>query len=198
MRSTTKPERRSRPGGRPTSLYGTIVSWWGWAYEGRLVDLEGTLRPVLGLFDADAVEAAIKLNGRTGQRGLYALPMGRRSNHLHVWASLLESAGFTLADIPKEWDAFWSFWCDHVQPAARKALGRDDIWGVGLPMSPNVDTENTLEQFQLAYEAPWLDRERRLQVDDPEIREGLDQGAGGLYADLAQGLHAPRRDQLGR
>jgi multiple sugar transport system substrate-binding protein len=160
-------------GRTPDFLYGTIVSWWRWAYEGRLVDLEGTLRPVLGLFDADAVEAAMKLNGRTGQRGLYALPMGRRSNHLHVWASLLESAGFTLADIPKEWDAFWSFWCDHVQPAARKALGRDDIWGIGLPMSPNVDTENTLEQFQLAYEAPWLDRERRLQVDDPKIREGM-------------------------
>ena len=28
-------------------------------------------------------------------------------------------------------------------------------------------------QFQLAYEAPWLDRDRRLQVDDPEIRAGM-------------------------
>ena len=40
-------------------------------------------------------------------------------------------------------------------------------------MSANVDTEYTLEQFQLAYEAPWLDRDRRLQVDDPTIREGM-------------------------
>ena len=70
-----------------------------------------------------------------GRRGLYALPMGRYSNHVHVWNSLLERAGFTLADIPKQWEAFWSFWCDRVQPAVRKALGRDDIWGVGLPMS---------------------------------------------------------------
>ena len=99
--------------------------------------------------------------------------MGRRSNHLHVWSSLLERAGFTLADIPKEWDAFWSFWCDRVQPAVREALGRDDIWGIGLPMSAQVDTENELEQFQLAYEAPWLDRDRRLQVDDPEVRAGM-------------------------
>ena len=26
-------------------------------------------------------------------------------------------AGFTFDDIPREWDAFWSFWCDRVQPA---------------------------------------------------------------------------------
>ena len=26
-------------------------------------------------------------------------------------------AGFTLEDIPKDWVAFWSFWCDQVQPA---------------------------------------------------------------------------------
>jgi multiple sugar transport system substrate-binding protein len=101
------------------------------------------------------------------------LPIGRRSNHLHVWNSLLERAGFTLADVPKQWDAFWLFWCDQVQPAVRKALGRDDIWAVGLPMAPNVDTENELEQFQLAYEAPWLDRDRRLQVDDPRVRAGM-------------------------
>jgi multiple sugar transport system substrate-binding protein len=44
---------------------------------------------------------------------------------------------------------------------------------VGLPMSPIADTENALEQFQLAYEASWLDRDRRLQVDDPKIREGM-------------------------
>ncbi len=47
----------------------------------------------------------------------------------------MERAGFTLADIPHDWDAFWSFWCDQVQPAVRRALGRDDIWGVGLVMS---------------------------------------------------------------
>ena len=75
------------------------------------------------------------LDGKTGRRGLYALPMGRFRNHVHVWNSLLERAGFTLADIPKEWEAFWSFWCDQVQPAVRKAIGRDDIWGIGLPMS---------------------------------------------------------------
>ncbi len=70
---------------------------------------------------------ATLFNATTGRRALYALPMGFATNHVHVWRSLLEQAGFTLDDIPKQWEAFWAFWCDQVQPAVRKATGRDDI-----------------------------------------------------------------------
>jgi multiple sugar transport system substrate-binding protein len=145
-----------------------------WAYDDRLVDLQGLLGPVLDLFDADAIEVST-LRNKAGRRGLYALPMGRFSNNIHVWNSLLERAGFTLADIPQGWEAFWSFWCDQVQPAVRKALGRDDIWGVGLPMSAAalIDTGFELTQFQLAYQASWLSRDRRVQIDDPKVREGM-------------------------
>ncbi len=145
-----------------------------WAYEDRLTDLDGALAPVLDLFDADTIEVSTLLDGRTGRRGLYALPMGRYSIHVHVWNSLLQRAGFTLADIPKEWEAFWSFWCDQVQPAVRKTLGRDDIWGVGLPMSATAgDTDDDLLQFELAYGTPWLRRDRRPQFDDPAVRAGI-------------------------
>ena len=68
-----------------------------------------------------------------------------RRNYVHVWESRLEEAGFTLEDIPKEWEPFWSFWCDKVQPAVREALGRDDVWGIGRPMS--VEADDTEEQF---------------------------------------------------
>jgi multiple sugar transport system substrate-binding protein len=184
-------------GQAPDFLYLSLGEWiTQWAYEDKLVDLETALGPVLDLFDADAVEAAMLLNGRTGRRGLYGLPMGRRSYHLHVWNSLLERAGFSLADIPKEWDAFWSFWCDQVQPAVRRALGRNDVWGVGLSMSPVVDTENALEQFQLAYESPWLDRDRRLQVDDPEIRVGMIKALEAYTLIWRKGCTPPRRSEL--
>jgi multiple sugar transport system substrate-binding protein len=160
----------------PDFLFSTASERWAaqWAYEDRLVDLESALHPVLNLFDADAIEASSFLDGKTGQRGIYALPMGRRSNHIIVWNSLLERAGFSLADIPKKWDAFWSFWCDRVQPAVRSATGRQDIWGVGLAMSATaLDTEGELLQFQLAYGAPWFDFDRRPQVDDAAIRAGM-------------------------
>jgi multiple sugar transport system substrate-binding protein len=144
-----------------------------WAYEDQLVDLEGPLSPVLGLFDADAIEASTLLNYRTGKRALYALPMALATNHVHVWNSLLERAGFTLADIPKEWEAFWSFWCDEVQPAVRQALGRDDTWGIGLPMSTALDTQDEVVQFQLGYGASWIGRDGRLRIDDAAVRAGM-------------------------
>ena len=84
------------------------------------------------------------LNAKTGRKALYGLPIGRSTNHLHVWKSLLEQAGFTLADIPKEWDAFWSFWCDQVQPAVRRATGRDDIWGIGCPCRSRQTTPDPI------------------------------------------------------
>jgi multiple sugar transport system substrate-binding protein len=161
----------------PDFLFSSLSQRWipRWAHEDRCTNLEGVLGPALGLFDADAIEVSMLLNGNAGRHGLYALPMGRVSNHIHVWNSLLERAGFTRADIPKEWAAFWSFWCDQVQPSVRRATGRDDIWGIGIPMSVAAigDTADQLVQFQLAYEAPWIGLDRRLQVDDPEVRAGM-------------------------
>ena len=86
----------------------------------------------------------------------------------------MERAGLTLADIPKEWEAFWSFWCDRVQPAVRKATGRSDIWGIGLPMSAEgVDNVVQFFQFLAAYKADYVTRDGRLVIDDPEIRRKL-------------------------
>jgi len=144
-----------------------------WAFEGELVDLTDTVRP--DLFDADALDYSRLFEGSTGRRGLYALPMGRSTLHLHVWKSLLERAGLRLADIPDDWEAFWSFWCDQVQPAVREALGRDDVWAVGLPMSPVVpnDTRFVFMEFVHALGTDYVTPEGRLVIDDPRVRAGL-------------------------
>jgi multiple sugar transport system substrate-binding protein len=81
-------------------------------YEGRLVDLLDTVDHYSDLFDRDALRRATLLDGTAGRRRLYLLPMGFATHHVHVWKSLLERTRFTLADIPKEWNAFWSFGCD--------------------------------------------------------------------------------------
>ena len=124
--------------GRPPDFAFSVVNTQHdeqWAYEGRLVDLTDAVGHFSDLFDPDALNAVTLLDATTGRRGLYLLPVGFSTHHVHAWKSLLEQAGFTLEDIPKEWEAFWTFWCDEVQPAARRALGRDDIWGTGLTMS---------------------------------------------------------------
>jgi multiple sugar transport system substrate-binding protein len=131
-----------------------------WALENRLVDLTDAVDHFSDLFDPDALDQAVLLNAKTGRKALYGLPIGRSTNHLHVWTSLLEQAGFALADIPKDWDAFWSFWCDQVQPAVRRATGRDDVWGIGLPMSAGADdTRTQFFQFVAAYQADYVTRD---------------------------------------
>src|SRR5947209_17220244 len=122
-----------------------------WAAEDRLVDLTDVVGSLAALFDPDLLDLGTATNS-AGRRGLYALPMGQFTNHVHVWLSLLEKAGFRREDIPAEWEPFWSFWCDRVQPAVRKALGRQDVWAVGAPMSAGVtDTARGVGQFVSAY-----------------------------------------------
>jgi multiple sugar transport system substrate-binding protein len=145
-----------------------------WAFDDRLVDLSDAVGHFSDLFDSDALHREMLLNGKTGQKALYALPMTNSVNHVQVWKSLLESVGFTLADIPREWDAFWLFWCDQVQPAVRLATGRDDIWGVGLPMSATAgDTYIQFYQFLAAQKADYVTPDGRLVIDDPEVRRQL-------------------------
>ena len=81
----------------------------------------------------------------------------------------------TLADIPRSWEPFWSFWCDKVQPAVRKATGRDDVYGVGLPMSVGADddTEDAFRQFVEAYGANYVTRDGRLVIYEPGMRDRL-------------------------
>jgi multiple sugar transport system substrate-binding protein len=180
----------------PDIVYGGDVAYIRyprWAQEGRLVDLAGALGPLVARFDRDALDEAILLDATTGRRGLFALPMGRITNHVHAWRSLLEGAGFTLADIPQGWEPFWSFWCDKVQPAVRKATGRDDIYGVGLPMSARAggDTEVNISQFIAAYGANYVTRDGKLVIDEPQVRARLVQALDGYTALYRKGCVPP-------
>jgi multiple sugar transport system substrate-binding protein len=162
-----------------------------WAFEDRLVDLTDAIGPFSDLFDPDLLAWVMLLNGRTGQRALYGLPIGRATNHLHVWKTLLKQAGFTLEDIPKEWDAFWSFWCDQVQSGVRRATGRDTIWGIGLAFGVGGDTLTQFFQFVSAYEADYVTHDGRLVIDDPEIRQRLIKAIDGYTAIHRRGCTPP-------
>jgi multiple sugar transport system substrate-binding protein len=146
--------------GRPPDI--AFGFWLGtyiprWAFEDRLVDLTDTVGHFSDLFDPKQLDRGTLLNAKTGQKALYGLPLGQISNYVHVWNSLLERAGFSLDDIPKEWEPFWSFWCDQVQPAVRKAMGRNNIWGVGRHMSVLADdTTDQFFQFIRAYDANYV------------------------------------------
>jgi multiple sugar transport system substrate-binding protein len=179
----------------PDFLFGLQTDWYysQWAYEDRLIDLSDVIGPFANLFDPDGLSYVTLLDATTGLRALYALPMAFSTNHVHIWRNLLEQAGFTLANVPKEWEAFWSFWCDQVQPAARNALGRGDIYGVALAMSADSpgDTRAQFEQFMQAYHADYVTRKGELIIDDPEIRRRLIRAMDSYTAIYRKGCTPP-------
>jgi multiple sugar transport system substrate-binding protein len=163
-----------------------------WAFEDRLVDLSDAVGHFSDLFDPEALNSQLLLNAKTGQKALYALPLARSTNHIHVWKSLLQEAGFSLAGIPREWEAFWSFWCDRVQPAVRRATGRGDVWGVALPMSAGAtDTYIGFYLFVSAYEADYVTPDGQLVLDSPEIRQRLVKAIDSYTAIYRKGCTPP-------
>jgi multiple sugar transport system substrate-binding protein len=190
----TKIDAAIEAGQPPDFAYGGFVSDYiaQWAFDDQLVDLTDTIGSFANLFDAHALDSVTLVNGRTGQRGLYGLPVGRGAYYFHVWKSLLEQAGFTLADIPKEWDPFWTFWCDQVQPAVRQATGRDGIWGVGLNMSAtSADTWVGFFQFMIANDADYVTPDGKLLLDDTKIRQKLAEAIESYTAIYRKGCTPP-------
>jgi multiple sugar transport system substrate-binding protein len=61
-----------------------------------------------------------------------------------------------------------------VQPGVRRATGREDIWGVALPMAVRAgDTDLEFFQFVAVFDANYVSPEGRLIIDEPEIRQRL-------------------------
>ena len=155
-RCPAKSRPRSRPASRPTS-YSAPAPNYGRPNgpTGTTPRPRGRLGPVLDLFDADTIEVCHFCST--------ARPADAASTRC-PWAGIPTTSTSGTASwsgpaspspMSQRVGAFWTFWCDRVQPAVRKALGRDDIWGVGLPMSAAAaDTSDELLQFQLAYGTP--------------------------------------------
>ena len=144
-----------------------------WAYEGKLEDLTDVIQPMLSRFAPSTVEHTLLLNEKTGKKAYYGFPMKQQSLHVEIWSDMLDKAGFKVSDIPTDWAGYWSFWCDKVQPAYRKATN-SRVYGIGSPMGvESTDSFQSFYAFLDAYDAKLVDNEGKLRVDDPKVREGL-------------------------
>jgi len=160
----------------PDVAYGDVFDFQvagKWAYEGRLEDLSDILVPMKAGFLPVTLETTYMLNGKTGKRAYYAFPMKRQTMHIQYWKDMLQEAGYKDADIPKTWNAYWSFWCDKAQAGYRKASGKR-IYSVGTPMG--VDSSDSFYSFLTfmdAYNVKVVDDNGKLMVDRPEVKKGL-------------------------
>jgi multiple sugar transport system substrate-binding protein len=144
-----------------------------WAYEGKLEDLSDILLPMKSAFAPNTLETAYLYDNVAKKRAYYGFPLKQQSMHVQIWKDMLEKAGFKESDIPTKWEDYWSFWCDKVQPAIRKATGQR-IYGIGQPMGvESTDAFQSFYTFMDAYNVKLVDDDGKLLVDDPKVRENL-------------------------
>ena len=144
-----------------------------WAFEGKLEDLTDILEPMKSAFAPNTIETAYLYNNVTKKKAYYGFPLKQQSMHVQIWGDMLQKAGFKQSDIPTKWEDYWTFWCDKVQPAIRKATGQR-IYGVGQPMGvESTDSFQSFYTFMDAYNVKLVDDDGKLLVDDPKVRDGL-------------------------
>src|SRR5258705_5815625 len=144
-----------------------------WAFEGKLEDLSDILVPMKSAFAPNTLETALLYNDVAKKKAYYGFPLKQQSMHVQIWGDLLEQAGFKVSDIPTKWEDYWSFWCDKVQPAYRKA-SNSRAYAVGQPMGvESADSFQSFYTFMDAYNVKLVDDDGKLTVDDPKVRDGL-------------------------
>ena len=144
-----------------------------WAYEGKLEDLSDVMTPIQDRFAPNTLEASKLYDNVAKKKAYYGFPLKQQSMHVQIWGDLLEKAGFKQSDIPTDWEGYWSFWCDKVQPAIRKATGTR-MYAVGQPMGvESTDSFQSFYTFMDAYHVKLVDDDGKLLVDDPKVRDGL-------------------------
>jgi multiple sugar transport system substrate-binding protein len=144
-----------------------------WAFDGKLDDISDVIGPMKGRFSPNTVETTFLYSDKAKKKAYYAFPIKQQTLHIQYWKDMLGQAGFKENDIPGTWNEYWSFWCDKVQPAIRKATGQR-IYGIGSPMG--VESTDSFQSFLSwvdAYNVKLVDDSGKLLVDDPKVREGL-------------------------
>jgi multiple sugar transport system substrate-binding protein len=154
-----------------------------WASEGKLEDLSDILTPMKSAFAPNTIETAFLYSEKAKKKSYYAFPLKQQTMHVQIWKDMLEQSGFKESDIPTGWKEYWSFWCDKVQPAYRKASSTRGF-GIGQPMGvESTDSFQSFLTFVDAYNVKLVDDDGKLLVDDPKVKEGL-VGALKDYTDV--------------
>ncbi len=173
------------PGGRAEVLF-TRLAW-----QGKLADVSDLLNPIEDALNPAALAGVNYQNQARDRRSYYAIPLGLHTTNIHYWRDRLAEAGFDEADIPEDWSSFWAFW-QQVHERLQQA-GRDDVFGIGLPMSVNGhDMSRGFWYFLGAHHVRILDENGQLLLDRPENRQGIADALAEYASFYQQGYVPPR------
>lgn len=143
------------------------------AWENKLVDVTDLIEPIENDYPPHVLKAITYRNAIQARSSYYTVPLGQVAVFIFYWQDLLASAGLNTDDIPQDWDGFWRFW-----QQAQIQLNQQDhnIYALGLPLSGNNSVNDTyflFEQILEAYDVTLFDRQGNLQIDRPQVRQGI-------------------------
>jgi multiple sugar transport system substrate-binding protein len=144
------------------------------AWVDRLVDMSDVVETQKSHYHPTALLATRYYNNVQKTRGTYFAPYKSSVAPFHVWNSLVEKAGYKLADAPKTWEAYWDFF----KPMQKKLRdsGMRSVYALGLQPTTTgpADGNATFHAFMIAYGGKdILTADGRAHLDEPQIQEAV-------------------------
>jgi multiple sugar transport system substrate-binding protein len=144
------------------------------AWNDRLVDLTDVVESQKSHFHPTALLSARYYNNVTKKRSYYCIPDRASVLPFHIWNSLVEKAGYKVADAPKTWDALWDFF-KPMQKSLRDK-GVRGIYALGLQATTTgpADGNAMFHQFLVAYGGNGIvTPDGKAHLDDPAVKEAV-------------------------
>jgi multiple sugar transport system substrate-binding protein len=144
------------------------------AWNDRLMDLTDVVETQKSQYHPTSLLAARYYNNTTKTRSYYYAPYRSTVLPFHIWNSLVEKAGYKLADAPKTWDAFWDFFKPMQKKLREKGLR--GVYALGLqPTTTGPADGNALfHHFLIAYGGNGIvTPDGRPHLNDPQVKEAV-------------------------
>lgn len=174
---TAKVKRAVKAGNLPDIIMnpkGDRILYPQLAWQDKLEDVSDLIKPIKDDYPENILKAITYSNPKQGKRSYYAVPIDRVSIFIFYWQNLLTSIGLDGNDIPQDWDGFWQFW-QQAQTKFKTAQNRD-IYALGLPLGGSNNADDTyylFEQILEAYDVSLFNEQGELEIDRPEVRQGI-------------------------
>src|ERR1700736_2493619 len=144
------------------------------AWNDKLLDLSDVVETQKSQYPPTAILASQYYNNVTKKRSFYYAPFKTNVVPFHIWNSLVEKAGYKLADAPKTWDAFWDFF-KPMQKELR-AKGMRGLYALGLQPTTTgpADGNNTFHAFMIANGGHGIvTSDGKPHLDDPLVQDAV-------------------------
>lgn len=153
------------------ALKGNQMLYPGLAWSDKLEDVADIIEPVKDDYSERVLQSITYTNPQQGKRSYYGIPVHQSTISIFYWQQLLASVGLNSNDIPQDWDGFWQFW-QQAQVKLKKERNLD-IYGLGFTLARTDDTNLLFEQVLEAHDIKILSDRGELQIDRPEVKQGI-------------------------